>query len=87
MCVVIFNFAYLIAISLFFSIFYSDGLIVANDLDNKRCYMLVHQAKRLNSPCLIITNNDAANFPNVKISQVNMLSFLNKSVCLLQLQS
>lgn len=46
-----------------------DGLIVANDLDNKRCYMLVHQAKRLNSPCLIITNNDAANFPNIKILQ------------------
>ncbi|PRD30267.1 UNVERIFIED_CONTAM: Nsun2 [Trichonephila clavipes] len=44
-----------------------DGLIVANDLDNKRCYMLVHQAKRLNSPCLLITNNDAANFPNIKI--------------------
>ncbi|XP_054721042.1 RNA cytosine-C(5)-methyltransferase NSUN2-like [Uloborus diversus] len=44
------------------------GLIVANDLDNKRCYMLVHQAKRLNSPCLIITNNDAANYPNIKVT-------------------
>ncbi|KAG8176339.1 hypothetical protein JTE90_003301 [Oedothorax gibbosus] len=46
-----------------------EGLIVANDLDNKRCYMLVHQAKRLNSPCLLITNNDAANFPNIKIQE------------------
>ncbi|GFU21253.1 hypothetical protein TNCV_9141 [Trichonephila clavipes] len=44
-----------------------DGLIVANDREIKRCYMLVHQAKRLNSPCLLITNNDAANFPNIKI--------------------
>ncbi|GIX74820.1 hypothetical protein CDAR_73862 [Caerostris darwini] len=46
-----------------------DGLIVANDVDNKRCYMLVHQAKRLNSPCLLITNNDAANYPNIKIKE------------------
>ncbi|GFT67052.1 hypothetical protein NPIL_67921 [Nephila pilipes] len=53
-----------------------DGLIVANDLDNKRCYMLVHQAKRLNSPCLLITNNDAANFPNIKIKDGEKLSNL-----------
>ena len=24
-----------------------SGLVVANDADNSRCYMLVHQAKRL----------------------------------------
>ena len=24
-----------------------SGLVVANDSDNSRCYMLVHQAKRL----------------------------------------
>lgn len=35
-----------------------DGLCIANDRDNKRCYMLVHQAKRLNSPACIITNHD-----------------------------
>jgi len=39
------------------------GLVVANDADNKRCYMLVHQAKRLQSPCFCITNHDAANMP------------------------
>merc|ERR1712142_874205 len=33
-----------------------EGLVVANDSDNSRCYMLVHQAKRLQSPCLVITN-------------------------------
>ncbi|XP_071042967.1 RNA cytosine-C(5)-methyltransferase NSUN2 isoform X2 [Parasteatoda tepidariorum] len=46
-----------------------EGLIVANDVDNKRCYMLVHQAKRLNSPCLLITNNDAGIYPNFKITE------------------
>uniref|UniRef100_A0A8D8X5V2 tRNA (cytosine(34)-C(5))-methyltransferase n=1 Tax=Cacopsylla melanoneura TaxID=428564 RepID=A0A8D8X5V2_9HEMI len=42
-----------------------SGLVVANDVDNNRCYMLVHQAKRLNSPCAIITNHDASVMPNV----------------------
>ncbi|KOB69241.1 tRNA (Cytosine-5-)-methyltransferase [Operophtera brumata] len=28
----------------------SAGFVMANDVDNSRCYMLVHQAKRLNSP-------------------------------------
>eukprot|EP00731_Ephydatia_muelleri_P026085 Em0018g185a len=41
------------------------GVVVANDADNKRCYMLVHQAKRLNSPCLMVTNHDAAAFPTM----------------------
>lgn len=41
------------------------GFVIANDVDNKRCYMLVHQAKRLNSPCLLITNAEAGQFPNL----------------------
>lgn len=41
------------------------GFVVANDIDNNRCYMLVHQAKRLNSPCCLITNADSAVFPNL----------------------
>ncbi|PFX21833.1 tRNA (cytosine(34)-C(5))-methyltransferase-like [Stylophora pistillata] len=40
-----------------------DGLVVANELQNKRCYMLVHQSKRLKSPCCLITNHDASLFP------------------------
>ena len=40
-----------------------SGVVVANDLDNKRCYMLVHQAKRLQSPCFVITNHDAGHMP------------------------
>ncbi|EDV29090.1 uncharacterized protein TRIADDRAFT_19981 [Trichoplax adhaerens] len=46
-----------------------DGLIIANDADNKRCYMLVHQSKRLNSPCFMITNYDASTMPNIYISK------------------
>lgn len=41
------------------------GYVIANDVDNKRCYMLVHQAKRLNSPCCLITNTEAGQFPNL----------------------
>ncbi|CAI7989852.1 RNA cytosine C(5)-methyltransferase NSUN2 [Geodia barretti] len=40
-----------------------SGVVVANDADNKRCYMLVHQAKRLKSPCFMVTNHDASVFP------------------------
>ncbi|KAL1513776.1 hypothetical protein ABEB36_003141 [Hypothenemus hampei] len=42
-----------------------SGYIIANDVDNKRCYMLVHQAKRLNSPCVAIINHDSASLPNI----------------------
>lgn len=45
------------------------GFVIANDLDNNRCYMLVHQAKRLNSPCCLITNSDAAMFPSLNIKE------------------
>jgi len=44
------------------------GFVVANDVNNSRCYMLVHQAKRLNSPCFIVTNHDSAYFPNLYVS-------------------
>ena len=40
------------------------GLVVANDSDNARCYMLTHQVKRLQSPCIIVTNHDASIMPN-----------------------
>ncbi|XP_044744391.1 tRNA (cytosine(34)-C(5))-methyltransferase [Coccinella septempunctata] len=42
-----------------------QGYVVANDVDNKRCYMLVHQAKRLNSPCVAVINHDSAVLPNM----------------------
>ncbi|KAG7213694.1 hypothetical protein KM043_002935 [Ampulex compressa] len=46
-----------------------EGFVIANDLDNNRCYMLVHQAKRLNSPNILITNHDSSIMPNFTITQ------------------
>lgn len=43
------------------------GFVVANDVDNNRCYMLVHQAKRLNSPCFLVTNHDSSFYPNLLV--------------------
>ena len=45
----------------------NPGYVVANDTDVKRAYMLTHQARRLNSPSLFITQNDARFLPNLKI--------------------
>lgn len=44
---------------------FPDGLVIANDSDQSRCYTLVHQAKRLQSPCLIVTNHNAQTFPRL----------------------
>ncbi|EGG16635.1 NOL1/NOP2/Sun family protein [Cavenderia fasciculata] len=40
-----------------------EGMIIANDADVKRCYMLVHQTARLGSPTIVITNHEAQIFP------------------------
>jgi 16S rRNA C967 or C1407 C5-methylase (RsmB/RsmF family) len=45
------------------SAFLPTGVIVANDVDEQRACMLVHQLKRLNSPCVMVTNHDASMFP------------------------
>ncbi|KAH9362646.1 hypothetical protein HPB48_001257 [Haemaphysalis longicornis] len=45
------------------------GLVVANDLHNKRSYMLVHQANRLKSAGCIVTNHDAAIMPNIYLTK------------------
>ncbi|XP_071355445.1 RNA cytosine C(5)-methyltransferase NSUN2 [Trachinotus anak] len=46
---------------------FPQGFVIANDVDNKRCYLLVHQAKRLNSPCIMVVNHDASCIPTLKI--------------------
>lgn len=46
------------------------GFVLANDVDNNRCYMLVHQAKRMNSPCFVVTNHDSAFFPNLLVCYI-----------------
>ncbi|XP_037885919.1 tRNA (cytosine(34)-C(5))-methyltransferase isoform X2 [Glossina fuscipes] len=60
------------------------GFVLANDVDNNRCYMLVHQAKRLNSPCFLVTNHDSAYFPNLMNSEANGVKAVmkfNKILC------
>ena len=52
------------------------GIVVANDANNKRCYMLVHQAKRLNSPCLMVTNHDASVFPMLYYHDVSGVPYV-----------
>jgi multisite-specific tRNA:(cytosine-C5)-methyltransferase len=47
----------------------ATGLLIANDVEYKRCHMLVHQLKRLSSPNLIVTNHDATLFPSLRISK------------------
>lgn len=44
-----------------------SGLLVANDSDNKRTHLLIHQSARLPSPALMVTNLDASNYPVIKI--------------------
>jgi 16S rRNA C967 or C1407 C5-methylase (RsmB/RsmF family) len=48
---------------------FPDGLVIANDSDQKRAYMLVHQGKRLQTPCLMVTNHAAQEFPKIWMDQ------------------
>jgi 16S rRNA C967 or C1407 C5-methylase (RsmB/RsmF family) len=41
------------------------GMVIANDLDQKRAYLLHHQVKRILSPALMVTNNDGTFYPNI----------------------
>ncbi|KAJ3105048.1 tRNA (cytosine(34)-C(5))-methyltransferase [Physocladia obscura] len=43
----------------------TGGLVVANDADYKRAYMLVKQSKRLQCPNLVVTNHEAQFFPYI----------------------
>ncbi|KAJ7338361.1 hypothetical protein JRQ81_011407 [Phrynocephalus forsythii] len=47
---------------------FPEGFVIANDVDNKRCYLLVHQAKRLNSPSIMVVNHDASSIPRLQIT-------------------
>jgi 16S rRNA C967 or C1407 C5-methylase (RsmB/RsmF family) len=51
------------------------GLVIANDADAKRAYMLVHQAKRIQTPCLMVTNHDAEDFPRIIIDEQGKPSY------------
>lgn len=52
------------------------GVVIANDADNKRCYLLTHQAKRLQSPSIVITNHDAAFMPNMLYTKPGQILLL-----------
>lgn len=39
------------------------GFVVANDVDIDRCFMLVHQTKRMSSPCFVVTCHEAEKYP------------------------
>jgi len=47
------------------------GLVIANDADYNRSYMLVYQLKRLQSANLIVTNHEAQFFPNIFIKNAD----------------
>eukprot|EP01138_Halocafeteria_seosinensis_P001893 gb/GECG01001939.1/.p1 GENE.gb/GECG01001939.1/~~gb/GECG01001939.1/.p1 ORF type:complete len:830 (+),score=119.76 gb/GECG01001939.1/:1-2490(+) len=42
------------------------GLVIANDNESKRAYMLIHQCKRIGSNALAVTCHDGQRFPNLK---------------------
>lgn len=41
----------------------SPGIVIANDADLRRCWMLAHQLKRFGSAELIVTQHEAQHFP------------------------
>lgn len=45
-----------------------SGLVIANDSDNKRTHLLIHQSARLPSPAFMVTNIDASIYPSLRIS-------------------
>lgn len=56
-----------VAVNSYACVRFTEGFVIANDVDNKRCYLLVHQAKRLNSPCIMVVNHDASCIPTLKV--------------------
>lgn len=44
------------------------GLVIANDMDYKRCYLMIHQLNRSPTPTYMATSYDASQFPNLRIS-------------------
>ncbi|XP_063779006.1 RNA cytosine C(5)-methyltransferase NSUN2 [Pseudophryne corroboree] len=62
---------------------FPEGFVIANDVDNKRCYLLVHQAKQLNSPCVMVVNHDASSIPRLLVenSGVREVLFYDRILC------
>ncbi len=47
--------------------FIAAGMVIANDADPKRAYMLVHQLKRLGSPNFLVTTHEGQFFPRLMV--------------------
>ncbi|KAF9493772.1 S-adenosyl-L-methionine-dependent methyltransferase [Pleurotus eryngii] len=54
------------------------GLLIANDSDQKRTHMLIHQSARLPSPALMVTNLDASIYPIIKFGGGNSKRHTNQ---------
>ena len=52
----------------------ATGLVIANDSDTKRAYLLCSQCNRLGSPALVVTCHDAQLFPNLNKSSTSSSS-------------
>lgn len=44
---------------------HGSGLVVANDVDTNRAYMLIHQLHRSNTSSMVVVNHQAQNFPKI----------------------
>ena len=44
---------------------HGQGLVVANDVDTNRAYMLIHQLHRSNTSSMVVVNHQAQNFPKI----------------------
>jgi len=47
----------------------APGVVIANDADGKRAYMLVHQLKRFSSPFFLVTTHEGQSFPTLFLPQ------------------
>ena len=55
------------------------GLVVANDADTDRAYLLVHQCRRINSPLLVVTTHSGQLFPTIEAA--NGSPFFDRVLC------
>lgn len=57
------------------------GMVMANDVDLKRAYMLVHQSKRISSPALLVTCHEAQHIPFIGAPGTEQDGFFDRILC------
>jgi tRNA (cytosine34-C5)-methyltransferase len=50
-------------------------------MELKRCNLLTHQIKRLQSPCVVVTNHDASLMPNICIGEKDTAIEFDRVLC------